>query len=119
MDKKQPLLTPAQEKLVVEYMPLAKSLAKKFRGCHGANRLDVHGLTLDDLRSESLLKLTECVRALDPERGKFATLARRAIWRHLCNLIRKRPLPTERFAVGFDPPSGAMGAPGSMEPGRR
>jgi RNA polymerase sigma factor (sigma-70 family) len=74
--------------LAASYVPFARACAMRL-----AARLPQ--FDADDLTSDAMLCLVRASRKFDPKVGvSFATYARKFLWFHLLNKLRKRNLPT-------------------------
>lgn len=78
-------MTPAQQSLALDYLPLARAMARRFIAKCG----DDHA-TAADLRQEAFLAVSQAASTFDPERGvHFATFASKRINGALADAFRR------------------------------
>lgn len=81
--KKKLPLTAEQQRLAVQYLPMARALARPFK--------DQFPDVWEEFESAASLALVEAARAFDPDRAvKFSTFARQRIWGSLRDVRRER-----------------------------
>ncbi|RUL87250.1 sigma-70 family RNA polymerase sigma factor [Tautonia sociabilis] len=103
--KERTPLTEAQQRLAVQYLPMARSLARPFK--------EQFPDIWEEFESAACMALVEAARSFEPARAvKFSTFARQRIWGGLCDVRRERLVRTRNECRAF---AGSDGTSAPME----